>query len=86
MGGQSNAKKLAKSFSNAAKKAKGDLKAALQSISKYFKDAASGNTTSLQADAQSFASAISKYAAAVANCAAGGKLPGGITIPTIPSS
>ena len=86
VGGKANAKKLAKSFDKAAKKAKGDLKAALKTISQYFKDAASANTTALQSDAQPFASAITKYAAAVANCAAGGNLPNGITIPTIPSS
>ena len=86
VGGKANARKLAKSFSNAAKKANGDLKTALQTISKYFKDAASANATALQADAQPFASAISKYVAAVTNCLAGGRLPGGVTIPTIPSS
>jgi hypothetical protein len=86
VGGEANAKKLAKAFDNAAKKAKGDLKSALKTISKYFKDAASANATALQSDAQPFASAITKYAAAVANCVAGGNLPGGITIPTLPSS
>lgn len=85
VGGKSNAKKLAKAFDNAAKKAKGDLKAALKTIAKYFKDAASANATALQGDAQAFASAISKYVAAVANCVAGGNLPNGVTIPTIPS-
>ena len=86
VGGETNAKKLAKAFTNASKKAKGDTKAALQTIAKYFKDAAAANTTALQADAQPFASAISKYVAAVANCVSGGSLPNGVTIPTIPSS
>jgi hypothetical protein len=86
VGGQANAKKLAKAFDNAAKKANGDLKAALKTIAKYFKDVVSGNTTAIQGDAQPFASAITKYVAAAANCVAGGHLPGGITIPTIPSS
>jgi hypothetical protein len=85
VGGKSNAKKLAKSFTNAAKKAKGDLKNALKTIAKYFKDAANADATALGNEAQAFASAISKYVAAVANCVAGGNLPGGITIPTIPS-
>jgi len=84
VGGEANAKKLAKAFNNAAKKTSGDLKAALKTIAKYFNDAASANTTALQADSQPFASAISRYVAAVANCVAGGNLPGGVTIPTIP--
>jgi hypothetical protein len=85
-GGRANAKKLAKAFNNAAKKAKGDTKAALKTMAQYFKDAANLNTTALQNDAQGFASATSKYAAYLAsNCVPGG-LPSGVTIPTIPSS
>jgi hypothetical protein len=83
-GGQANAKKLAKAFSNAAKKAKGDIKATLKTMSQYFKDAASLNTTALQNDAPAFASATTKYASyLVSNCVPG--LPSGVTIPTIPS-
>ena len=83
-GGRSNAKKLSKAFTNAAKKAKGDIKAALNTMAQYFKDVANLNTTALQNDAQPFASATTTYASYVAsNCVPG--LPGGVTIPTIPS-
>ena len=83
-GGQANAKKLAKAFSNAAKKAKGDIKAALKTMSQYFKDVASLNTTALQNEAQAFASATTRYASYITSkCIPG--LPNGVTIPTIPS-
>jgi hypothetical protein len=77
-GGRSNAKKLAKAFTNAAKKAKGDIKAALKTMAQYFKDVANLNTTALQNEAQAFASATTRYASyLVSNC-----LPGGGSIPT----
>jgi gas vesicle protein len=83
-GGRSNAKKLAKAFNNIAKKAKGDLKAALKTMAKYFTDAANLDTTALQNDSQPFASAVSRFSNyLVQSCTAG--LPGGVTIPTIPS-
>ena len=83
-GGRSNAKKLAKAFTNAAKKAKGDIKAALKTMAQYFKDVANLNTTALQNEAQAFASATTRYASYLAsNCVPG--LPNGVTIPTIPS-
>jgi hypothetical protein len=83
-GGRSNAKKLAKAFTNASKKAKGDIKAALQTMSQYFKDAANANTTALQNDAQPFASATTKFASYLASSCVPGGLPNGVTIPTIP--
>ncbi len=83
-GGRSNAKKLAKAFTNAAKKAKGDIKAALKTMAQYFKDVANLNTTALQNEAQAFASATTRFASYLAsNCVPG--LPNGVTIPTIPS-
>ena len=83
-GGRSNAKKLTKAFTNAAKKAKGDIKAALKTMAQYFKDVANLNTTALQNEAQAFASATTRYASYIAsNCIPG--LPSGVTIPTIPS-
>jgi hypothetical protein len=83
-GGRSNAKKLAKAFTNAAKKAKGDIKAALKTMAQYFKDVANLNTTALQNEAQTFASATTRFASYLAsNCVPG--LPNGVTIPTIPS-
>ena len=83
-GGRSNAKKLAKAFTSAAKKAKGDIKAALKTMAQYFKDVANLNTTALQNEAQAFASATTRYASYLAsNCVPG--LPNGVTIPTIPS-
>jgi hypothetical protein len=84
-GGRSNAKKLAKAFTKAAKKAKGDIKAALKTMAQYFKDVADLNTTALQNEAQAFASATTRFASYLAsNCVPGG-LPNGVTIPTIPS-
>jgi hypothetical protein len=88
-GGRSNAKKLAKAFTNAAKKAKGDIKAALKTLAQYFKDVANLNTANLntaalQNEAQAFASATTRFASYLAsNCVPG--LPNGVTIPTIPS-
>ena len=83
-GGRSNAKKLTKAFTNAAKKAKGDIKAALKTMAQYFKDVANLNTTALQNEAQAFASATTRYASYIAsNCIPG--LPSGVTIPPIPS-
>ena len=83
-GGRANAKKLQKAFSNAAKKAKGDIKAALKTMSQYFKDVANLNTTALQNESQAFASATTRFASYLAsNCVPG--LPNGVTIPTIPS-
>ena len=84
-GGQANAKKLSKAFNNAAKKAKGDIKAALKTMAQYFKDAATLNTTALQNDAQAFASATTRFAAYLASSCIPGGLPSGVTIPTIPS-
>ena len=84
VGGRSNAKKLAKKFNDIAKKAKGDLKAALKTMAQYFSDAAKLDTTALQNDSQAFASAVTKFSNyLVSSCTAG--LPGGVTIPTIPS-
>ena len=83
-GGQANAKKLAKAFNNAAKKASGDIKAALKTMAQYFKDVANLNTTALQNEAQAFASATTRYASYIAsNCIPG--VPSNITIPTLPS-
>jgi hypothetical protein len=83
-GGRSNAKKLAKAFTNAAKKAKGDIKAALKTMAQYFKDVANLNTTALQNEAQAFASATTRFASYLASSCVPG-LPNGVTIPTIPS-
>ena len=83
-GGQANAKKLAKAFNNAAKKASGDIKAALKTMAQYFKDAANLDTTALQNDAPAFASATTRFASYLTtNCIPG--VPSNITIPTLPS-
>ena len=82
-GGRANAKKLSKAFTNAAKKASGDIKAALKEMAQYFKDVANLNTTALQNEAQGFASATTKFANYLTtNCISG--LPSNITIPTLP--
>ena len=79
-GGRANAKKLAKAFNNAAKKAKGNVKAALKTMAQYFKDAGNLNTTALQNDAQGFASATTTFATYLtSNCVPG--VPGGVSIP-----
>jgi hypothetical protein len=83
-GGEANARKLAKAFSNAAKKASGDIKAALKTMAQYFKDVANVNTTALQNESQAFASATTRYANYLTTkCIPG--LPSNITIPTLPS-
>lgn len=79
-GGRANAKKLAKAFTNAAKKAKGSLKTALKTMAQYFKDIANQNTTAIQNDGQAFGSAATTYATYLAsNCIPG--VPGGVSIP-----
>jgi hypothetical protein len=83
-GGRANAKKLAKALDNIAKKASGDLKAALKTMSQYFKDAANLNTTALENEAQAFGSAVTRFTNYLTQSCISG-LPGGVTIPTIPT-
>ncbi len=84
VGGRSNAKKLAKAFNNLAKKAKGDLQAALKTMAQYFTDVANLNTTAIQNDAQPLASDVTRFTNYITqSCVAG--LPGGVKIPTIPT-
>jgi len=79
-GGRANAKKLAKAFNNAAKKASGNIKSALKTMVQYFKDVANLNTTAIQNQAQAFATATETYANYLAsNCIPG--LPGNVKIP-----
>lgn len=85
-GGRSNAAKLNKALSKAAKKSKGKIKATLTTLANYFKAIAAGNTAAIQNDAQSFAAAATNYASYIASNCLGGSLPGGITIPTVPIS
>jgi hypothetical protein len=81
-GGKSNLAKLSKKLSQAAKKAKGDLKATLNTLASYFKSLAKGDAAAIESQAQAFASAATSFASYLAsNC-----LPGGISIPTIPKT
>jgi hypothetical protein len=83
-GGRANAKKLSKAFTNAAKKANGDIKAALKTMAQYFKDAANLNTTALENESQAFASATTRFVNYLTTTCISG-LPSNITIPTLPS-
>ncbi len=84
-GGRSNLNQLIKKLDKATKSAKGSFKQVLKTLSSYFKAIMKTDTTSLQNNAQAFASAVTKFANyLVTNCVPG--LPGGVTIPTIPSS
>jgi hypothetical protein len=81
-GGKSNVAKLSKKFSQAAKKAKGDIKTTLNTLAAYFKSLSKGDVAAIQSQAQAFAAAATSFASYVAsNC-----LPGGISIPTIPKT
>jgi len=79
-GGEANAKKLAKAFNNAAKKANGSFKASLKTMAQYFKALSTGNTAVIQNDAEAFGTASQNYATyLVSHCTPG--VPGGISIP-----
>jgi fatty acid-binding protein DegV len=81
-GGKANAAKLSKKFSQAAKKAKGDIKTTLNTLASYFKSLSKGDFAAIQSQAQAFAAAATNFASYLAtNC-----LPGGISIPTIPNT
>ncbi len=85
-GGKENAKKYSKALSKAAKQAKGDIKATLKTLASYYASIAKVDTAAIQAKAQEFAAASTKYASyIVQNCVAE-NLPGGVTIPKIPGS
>lgn len=84
-GGQANAKKYSKALSKAAKKAKGDIKATLKTLASYYAAVAKLDTATMQAKAQEFADATTKYANyIVTNCVSSENLPSGVTIPKIP--
>jgi hypothetical protein len=83
-GGRANAKKYSNALSQAAKQAKGDIKATLKSLASYYKSIANNDTQAIQNKAQDFAQASTKYANyIVTNCVAE-NLPSGVTIPKIP--
>jgi len=73
-------------LSKAAKKSKGDIKVTLNTLSKYFKALGTGDTATVQNDAQSFAAAATSYASYLASNCLGNSLPKGVTIPKLPSS
>jgi hypothetical protein len=90
-GGRSNANKLSKALTKAAKKAKGDIKNTLNTLASYFKSAAAGDVNALQNQAQAFAAAAQNFASYIASSCTGGSLPGGVSIPkvsipTVPTS
>ncbi len=81
-GGKSNAAKLSKKLSQAAKKSKGDIKTTLNTLASYFKALSKGDIAAIQSQAQAFGAAATNFASYLAtNC-----LPGGISIPTIPNT
>jgi hypothetical protein len=83
-GGKANATKLSKAFAKIAKQAKGNIKSTLNTMASYFKAAAAGDATALQNQAQAFGTAAQNFASyLVSSCTAG--LPGGVTIPKIPT-
>jgi hypothetical protein len=83
-GGRENARKYSKALSKAAKKAKGDIKSTLKTLASYYKAIANNDIEAVQAKAQDFAQASTKYATyTVENCL-GENLPGGVTIPKLP--
>lgn len=84
-GGKANATKLSKAFAKIAKKNKGQVKSTLNTMAQYFKDLASGNTTAIQNDAQAFAAATQNFASYLASSCVPGGLPGGVSIPSIPT-
>jgi hypothetical protein len=85
-GGQQNAKNYSKALTKAAKQAKGDIKATLKTLAKYFTAIANEDTQAIQAQSQDFAQAVTKYANyTVQNCVPG-NLPSGVSIPKIPGS
>jgi hypothetical protein len=85
-GGRQNAKNYSKALTKAAKQAKGDIKATLKTLAKYYTAIAKTDTQAIQDQAQAFADATTKYVNyTVQNCVAG-NLPSGVTIPKIPGS
>ncbi|HYV60596.1 MAG TPA: hypothetical protein VFA62_11065 [Acidimicrobiia bacterium] len=83
-GGKENAKKYSKALSKAAKQAKGDIKATLKTLASYYASVAKVDTAAIQAHAQEFADATTKYANYVVTNCVSGNLPSGVTIPKIP--
>jgi hypothetical protein len=85
-GGRANALKLSKVLSKAAKKSKGDIKKTLTTLSNYFKALGTGDTATVENDAESFAAAATSYASYLASNCLGSSLPKGVTIPKLPST
>jgi hypothetical protein len=83
-GGRENAKKYSTALSKAAKKAKGDIKSTLKTLASYYKAIANNNTEAIQAKAQDFAQATTKYASYIVQNCVSETLPGGVTIPKLP--
>jgi hypothetical protein len=83
-GGRENAKKYSTALSKAAKKARGDIKSTLKKLASYYKSIANNDTEAIQAKAQDFAQASTKYASYIVNNCLAENLPSGVTIPKIP--
>lgn len=83
-GGRENAKKYSKALSKAAKKAKGNIKATLRTLAKYYKAIANNDTEAIQEQAAAFSEASTKYASYIVEHCVPDSLPGGVTIPSVP--
>jgi hypothetical protein len=83
-GGKENAKKYSKALSKAAKQSKGDIKATLKTLASYYASVAKVDTAAIQAKAQEFADASTKYANYIVTNCVSENLPSGVTIPKIP--
>ena len=83
-GGKENAKKYSKALSKAAKQSKGDIKATLKTLASYYASVAKVDTAAIQAKAQEFAAATTKYANYIVTNCVSENLPSGVTIPKIP--
>ena len=82
-GGKENAKKYSKALTKAAKQAKGDIKATLKTLASYYASVAKVDTVAMQAKAQDFAEATTKYANYIVTNCVSENLPSGVTIPKI---
>ena len=83
-GGKENARKYSKALNKAAKQAKGDIKTTLKTLASYYSSVAKVDTAAIQAKAQDFAEATTKYANYIVTNCVSENLPSGVTIPKIP--